>query len=269
MYRILISFLFLASIFGMLPATSQGQVLSDSNGNGSIALVAVGDSVTAGLGDGIPPGVYVDTFSGTEFGEAYAGRLTRYLGVPVKNEGIPGERFLGNGIARFPSEVSNSTFDGAILFEGLNDTLARNSAGEFGRALQRAANVARSLHRSLVVVTLPDPCCNHAGRTPFIDAYNGEIRNVARINDFAFADVARAWDTTCQNKEECELFNLPDGLHPNSLGHDVIAQTIAASILNIDIFSPGGAQALASAIGLAPSDIKVKPDVVSPSGNPS
>lgn len=240
------------------------QVLSDRDGNGTIMMVAIGDSLTAGLGDGIAVGADVPVLQGNEFGEGYPGRLTRFLGVPVENEGIPGEDLSVGGISRFPSELNSSNADAVILFEGLNDSFAKENPPELGRIVQRAVNVAKVLGRNMVLATLPMPCCNHAGRESFIGAYSQEIRNVAAVNSLPVADIEKAWQTTCQNREECELFNLPEGLHPNKLGYDVIAQTIAASVLDIDIFAPDGAAKLAAAIGVPVTDIKVKPAVVTP-----
>ena len=264
LYRTAIRFLFTGFVVACaLSQTANAQVLSDKNGSGTIMVVAIGDSLTAGLGDGIAVGADIPVLQGTEFGEGYPGRLTRLLGVPVENEGIPGEEFSTGGIVRFPTEVISSNADAVILFEGLNDSFSKESPAELGRMVQRAANVSRALNRNLVLVTLPPPCCNHAGRENFIDSYTQQIREVGAVNNLPVADVAKAWDTTCQNREECELFNLPEGLHPNKLGYDVIAQTIAASILDIDIFAADGAAKLAAATGISVTDVKVKPVVVS------
>ena len=246
----------------MVASIAKAQVLSDRDGNGTIMMVAIGDSLTAGLGDGIAVGADIPSLQGSEFGEGYPGRLTRLLGVPVENEGIPGEELAIGGIARFPTELNSAKADAVILFEGLNDSFLKENPPELGRIVQRAVNVARSSGRNMVLVTLPPPCCNHAGRDAFISSYSQEIRNVAAVNHLPLADLAKAWQTTCQNREECELFNLPEGLHPNKLGYDVIAQTIAASILEIDIFAADGAAKLAAATGIPVGDIKVKPETV-------
>lgn len=263
-YSLLIIMAFVPHAHSQGMTTQTSSLLSDLNGNGIISIVAIGDSLTSGLGDIFLPGADVPELFGTEFGEGYPGRLSRYLGVPVENEGIPGEELLLGGVARFPSELNTSQADTAILFEGLNDAVFRANPPELGRAVQRAVNVARASNRNIVLVTLPPPCCNRAGRESFVFAYSQEMRNVAAANSVALADVAKAWDTSCKDPVECELFNLPEGLHPNKAGYDVIAQTIAASILNIDIFAPDGATLLAAAIGVPVGDIKVKPAAISP-----
>ncbi len=246
-------------IFCQLSADAHAQLLTDNNSDGLISVVAIGDSLTSGLGDTLAAGEYVPVLEGTEFGEGYPGRLVRYLGVSVENEGVPGEHLVYEGADRFPGEVQSSRADLAIFFEGLNDALNRTSSGQLSRSVQRLANVSHVLGRELVLVTSPTPCCSRAGRGIFIDAYNQEIKNVAAVNGLTIADIALAWSTTCQNEEECELFNVPEGLHPNKLGYDVIAQTIAAAILGIDVFAADGAVNLAAAIGVAVEDIKVKP----------
>lgn len=256
---ILITFLSVLANLANAQVYSADAVLSDKNADGIIRLVAIGDSLTAGLGDGIAVGVDMPVLQGNEFGEGYPGRLSRLLGIPVENEGIPGELFSTEGIFRFPSELFSSQADGAILFEGLNDSFNRQNPPEYGRLLQRAVNVAQASGRNIVLATLPLPCCNHAGREAFINGYTQEVRNVAAVNDVPIADIARAWETSCQNKAECELFNLPEGLHPNVRGYDVIAQTLAASILGIDIFAEDGALKLAESLAIPVTEIKVKP----------
>jgi hypothetical protein len=74
------------------------------------------------------------------------------------------------------------------------------------------------------------------------------------------ADIARAFASTCDNLNKCQLLNVPEGLHPNTLGYDVIAQTVLATLYGIDIFSQSGASELAGALGVETSVIKVKPE---------
>jgi lysophospholipase L1-like esterase len=252
---------FVSNSWAQIASTS---ILEDRNADSLVSVVAIGDSLTAGLGDSLPAGIEVLELNGSEYGEGYPGRLSRYLGVPVENEGIAGEFLTSGGADRVPSELQSSQADCAIIFEGLNDAFFRTSSADVGRAFQRIANVGHVFGRTIVLVTSPPPCCTRAGRDVFVEAYNAEIRRVASENNLIVADVARAWATTCQSKEACELFNVPEGLHPNKTGYDVIAQTIAAAILGIDIFAVDGAAKLASTTGLPLESIKVKPSRVMP-----
>jgi hypothetical protein len=54
--------------------------------------------------------------------------------------------------------------------------------------------------------------------------------------------------------------NLPEGLHPNSSGYDVVGEAVVASLLNIDLFAPEGPATLETALSLVPGTIITVPD---------
>ena len=56
------------------------------------------------------------------------------------------------------------------------------------------------------------------------------------------------------------MYNLPDGIHPNTRGYDAIAQTVLATLYGIDIFAAQGAADLEAALGLAAGTVIVRPD---------
>jgi hypothetical protein len=89
------------------------------------------------------------------------------------------------------------------------------------------------------------------------------MRRLAAQNQIPYADLDLAWQTSCNNIAACDLYHLPEGLHPNSRGYDAMAQTVMAALLGIDIFSESGAQELAGALGLPVEAIVVKPIVAS------
>jgi lysophospholipase L1-like esterase len=236
------------------------QELEDLNGDGNISYLAFGDSITAGLGDGYQPGAEIPAFEGARAGPGYPARISQWAHIVSYNAGVPGEELAEGGFKRFPGVVSRSPADLVGILEGANDAIHLLDAGVYRRLMQRLINVAQSLGRRPIVITIPTPCCNHAGQGPFTRSYGGMLRDLALLNSVPIADVEHAWDTTCENREECELFNLPEGLHPNSKGYDVIAQTILATLYGIDIFSPGGAKELEGALGLPAGSVVVKPD---------
>ena len=108
-------------------------------------------------------------------------------------------------------------------------------------------------------MTLPEPCCEHGSLSPFTTSYSISILEIAAANSLRTVDLEQVWKTTCQNPGECELYNLPEGLHPNSLGYDVIAQSVSATLLGIDILAADGAAQLEAALGLEPGTVLVKP----------
>ncbi len=230
-------------------------LLVDSNGDGTIRVLAFGDSLTFGVGDG---GL------GTELGKrGYPGRLSKLLGVPVDNVGVAGEEFSSDGVDRWVGTIAASNADVVILIEGANDAFNGISGLTVRNAFQRAANVGAVLGKKVVLATLPTPCCEHGGQITETSLYSSELSVLSGINELPLIDLKRAWETTCDNLGECQLYNLPEGLHPNATGYNVIAQTIAAKLVGVDIFSPGGASELESALGLPVGTVVVKPDTAS------
>lgn len=240
-----------------------GDLLQDQNGDTVVRVLAFGDSLTAGLGDGIPPGENIPDGSSLQIGRGYPDRLQDYLHLPVQNAGDPGETFTTSGIFRLVPTVLSSNADVVLLFEGANDGWSSVSSVVFKRTVQKAVNVIRALGKTAVLATLPPPCCNHAPFIPYSWGYTQVIRETAAANEVALVDLAKTWATSCQSALACEFYNVPEGLHPNTLGYDAIAQTFAAELLGIDIFAPSGAADLEAALGLPAGSVVVKPEVVS------
>lgn len=255
LFKILFSILFFASQ-AFAQSTS---ILNDVNGDGFVRLLAFGDSVTYGVGDGTRPGEFIESPPITDGTKGYPARIENLAGIIVDNRGFPGEEIGMGGAERFSRLVPNSIADIVILKEGDNDSFRRLDAGAYSRLVQKMINAAHATGKLIVIATLPRPCCDREGRAPFTDSYSQAIRELAFVNDIRFADIDRAWRTTCVNKEACELFNIPDGIHPNTKGYDVLAQTILSSLYGIDIFAPGGSVLLEGALGLPPGSIIVKP----------
>ncbi len=221
------------------------QVLKDFNSDGTVSVLTFGDSITAGVGDSQGLG-------------GYPKRLGNYLGIPVSNRGISSERLITDGQARFPSVMLSSSADIVVILEGANDAIFRESSSDYERALQRVINVATALGKKVVLGAPQRPCCNKGARGPFTDAYAGVVRKLSIINDAPLADFDLAWRTTCKNKNACELYVLPEGLHPNRTGYDVMAQVVSAALLGIDIFAPSGAAELEGALNLPKGSVIVK-----------
>lgn len=243
-------------------ATAQESILTDQNQDGTVNVLSFGDSITYGVGDGEEPGAQIEIAPQTNGLGGYTARIESLYGISVLNRGVPGEEIAKGGVARFPSTVRSSSADVVVVLEGVNDSIFRLEQGEYGRLLQKLINVAIASGKTPVLATLPAPCCNHGGREPFTESYSNEIRQLAVVNDLRVVDLERVWKSTCQNKEECELYNLPEGLHPNTLGYDVMGQAVLAVLLGIDVFAPDGAAQLEGALGLPAGSVIIKPEVV-------
>ncbi len=236
-------------MLGGRAAFGQDLAITDTNGDGVVSSIAFGDSITYGVGD-------ASGLSG------YPTRVSTLLGIPVTNVGDPGEILTVDGVNRFPSVLATSSADAVLILEGVNDAVHRIDSAEVRRTYQRLVNVAQVLGKSPILMTLPKPCCDHGALSPFTESYSAEVKDIAALNGLSYVDLERAWNSTCQNKNECELYNLPEGLHPNATGYDVLGQTIAASMLGINIFGIDGAKDLEDALGLAEGSVIVKPDEV-------
>ena len=250
--------IFIFASYWASAAFAADSALVDTNGDGVVKILAFGDSITYGIGDG---GL------GTVLGpRGYPKRLANLTGVLVTNDGVPGEVLTTNGVDRFVSSVRSAKPDVVVLMEGANDAYNHVDYATFNDAEQRLINAASVLGVKIFIVTLPTPCCDHFAESLATSRYSDLTRVLSGVNEIQYIDLEKAWASTCVNKSACELYNLPEGLHPTAKGYDVIAQTIAAGLLGIDILSAGGAAELEAKLGLTAGTVIVKPVVTPTAG---
>ena len=228
-------------------------LLVDADGDGVVTVLAFGDSITSGVGDEEDLG-------------GYPARLENLLKLNVINAGVPGEVLTEEGVYRYPEVFLRSNPDLVLIMEGANDAREPVDDDIYQRAVQRLINVTVSSGRTPVLMTLPQPCCNHFFLEPATPRYSAVLRALAAMNDVPLVDLEHVWGTTCGNTAECELYNIPEGLHPSSLGYTAIAQAAAARLMGIDIFSPDGAQRLEEQLGLPAGTVIVRPDTMTEGG---
>ena len=210
-------------------------ILRDTNGDGQLEILAFGDSITYGVGDGTQPGEYVATIQGRGSPGGYPLRLSALVGVPVYNAGVPGEELvgsgaIGSGIDRFPNLVVGSSVDVVIIMEGSNDSQHFVTSRTYSTTLQKAINVARSEGKQVVLATLPPQTGNHAQFAGFTYAYSESVRQLVTLNSLSLSDVEQAFLQGCPDLSTCAYLNLPEGLHPNTPGYDAITDTMAAAL---------------------------------------
>ena len=257
MFKAFIIFFLFCSIF----TSSSYAQLSDLNNDGEVRILAFGDSVTFGVGDGTSIGEFSAFPPVTDGSMGYPARVENILGVFVDNEGVPGEEVAMGGAERYVSLVQSSSADYFLIKEGTNDSIRILDRSVYSSIMQSLINVTRAMGREPILLTIPNSCCDRDGRQPITDGYSEEIITLGFINDVAVADVDRAWETTCIDQEECELYNIPDGIHPNTVGYDVMAQTVLSALLGIDIFQQDGAGLLEQALGLETGTVLVQPSL--------
>lgn len=235
--------------------------IQDYTGDGVVNIVAFGDSLTRGVGDFTAPGDDGEELNFPEGEAGYPLRVERLIGVNVFNRGVPGERLSEGGLERFIDLVVSERPDIVVISEGANDARIPLSIGSYFRTIQLMINVARVTGTRPALMTIPPPCCGHDFIRGSVDQYNELLRALANINEIPIADVSRGYRNTC-NLGSCFLLNLPEGLHPNTAGYDVIGEIVSAALLQINLFAPDGPALFAQAAGLDPSSVKTKPDPV-------
>jgi lysophospholipase L1-like esterase len=250
-----------ASFPGALQAESS--LLTDVNGDGTISVTTFGDSITYGVGDGSAPGDFVEDISDSGEPRGYPLRLNSLLKVPVQNSGVPGEEFVVEGVYRLPSVATRATVDTMVVLEGSNDAVMQIPQSAFARAVQTAINITRAAGKQIVFATIPPATGSHASLAPITEAYSARIRELAAINDIPLVDVEALWRSTCPELESCDLYNLPEGLHPNTKGYDALSQMVAAKLFGIDLLSAGGAAQLEGKLGLPAGSVIVQPPAAS------
>lgn len=237
-------------------ALPQDTLLSDRNADGLVRFSAFGDSLVFGVGDGTFPGEFIEEAAIVEGG--FPQRVEALLSIPVDNLGLPGEVFTDGGLQRLVGSSINSLSDAFVILEGTNDALFQTSPTRFARDLQKGVNALRAQEYQVFLATLPPSCCNRTAQRFFERQLNDRIRDVIDANpDIVLVDCERAFDILCPDPESCFLFNDPEGLHPNSVGYQLISELTAAAALGIDAFQPGASLELESALGLEPGSATV------------
>ncbi|MCB0318160.1 MAG: SGNH/GDSL hydrolase family protein [Bdellovibrionales bacterium] len=232
--------------------------LEDVNGDGIVSHVAIGDSLTYGVGDGTSIGDFVEEVPLTDGRSGYTSRVESLTGIDIQNRGIPGERLITEGVYSAPGLINSSSVDGVFIMYGTNDAIFQEDRSDYRRSLQRVINVAKANGKRILLITLPPPCCNHEGVDLFTNSYNSAIQTLSSANEVPIADVAGAWATTCNNRGECELYNLPEGLHPNESGYDVLSQMVVGAMYGVNLLAEGGAAELEAMLELPEGTIIVK-----------
>ncbi len=236
-------------------------LITDVNGDGTIEILAFGDSLTRGVGDFVEAGedVQRETLTPPEQEAGYPLRVEGYLRVGVTNAGVPGEDVVTRGAQRFAQLMVNSRPDIVIIGGGANDAIRQKAPGAVYNALQSMVNIAFATGAVPLVINIAPPCCQHAGYANLIREYNYEISRLALINSVGFADIAQAFSNTSNGSAECELLNLPEGLHPNIEGYDVTGELITGRLLGIDLLTVGGAAQFETALNLPAGSVRTVP----------
>jgi lysophospholipase L1-like esterase len=235
-WNLILSLIFLSIVSRSDRSFAQGAPLSDRNNDGQIEVIAFGDSITYGVGDGTEPGQYVSQIGEVGDPRGYPLRLSSLLGVSVLNAGIPGETVIGipgdrvPGVVRFPEVVVGGTADLVVIFEGINDARYDISATELEAGYQKMINVARADNKNVTIATLLPTTVERGILAPTAALYSQTIRGLGAMNGILVIDLEQDFLRDCPDLSTCPYYNLPEGLHPNTVGYDAITTMIATAL---------------------------------------
>jgi acyl-CoA thioesterase-1 len=205
----------------------------DIGGNDPNAVVAFGDSISAG--------------EGSSNGLGYRGLLKNLFAadgraeIRVIDEGLPGA-FSDSGVRHIGTVLQQHRPAVLVLLLGSNDELTGEPqhaffgfAGTTSGNLRQIVTAARANNTLVVLSTIP-PVCTEGRRA--------QRENIALMNEKILALAAElqaqdngifladAWDAflTTGPPDGCGLINLDRGNHPNDAGYAVLAQTYYDSL---------------------------------------
>ncbi len=178
-----------------------------------IKLVALGDSITAGLG--------------VKLEEAYPARLqglltAKGLDVEIANAGVSGDT-AADGLDRLEWSVPDGT-DGVILALGANDMLRGLDPGQTSATLEKTISALDARHIQILLVGM------QAG-TNYGDAYRSAFNKT--FPDLAAKHGIGLYPFLLQDVALNPALNQGDGIHPNQKGAARIADLMLPSVLKL------------------------------------
>ena len=200
----------------------QQSTLEDVNHDGKIVILAFGDSITRGVGDGPRPG---DTPPGSG---GYPLRLQTLLGVTVINDGHSGERTI-EGLPRLQRDVKDTHPDYAILVEGTNDLLVGDDRHRAVENMRSMIDAVRAAGAVPLLGTIPPLCCDverSRPQTAALGSYDEDLRTLAASSGVDLIDFYSAFTggPVAAYDPDRGLIHAPEGVHPTAAGYDVMAE---------------------------------------------
>ncbi len=186
---------------------SGGGDLGDIGDNNPDLYVALGDSTTDGGNGG---------------GDPYPPRLAALIGKPVNNYAVQNES-TGAAAGRVGGILASDKPGACCFMLGAVDLI--NSYGQ-----QNAINNLRSIIQQCkanktvpVIATLTPMLYSHSLWDGGVKALNVSIRELASAEGARLVDLEKKFGTG-------EAYILPDGLHPNEAGNQLMAEAFADAL---------------------------------------
>jgi acyl-CoA thioesterase-1 len=179
----------------------------DFGPNDANVAVALGDSITAGVGIG--------------GAAAYPAQLSARTGMTVINMGVGGQTSAG-GLSRVGGALARKPGFLLILF-GSNDIIKGTDLGATKENLRGMLRAARANQTIPIIGTVPNGFASHAFMQPGVTALNSMIGSLAREEGVRVAAVAGAIGNNAGLLQS-------DGLHPTVAGSGKIAGAFAREL---------------------------------------
>jgi lysophospholipase L1-like esterase len=189
---------------------------SDDSAKGSVTIANSRKDIFVAMGDSITIGFPLDNYN-----DSYVARLSRMWGKTAVNEGVDATT-SSYGTAIIGPILSEHNPRYLTIYYGSNDV-------GFVDNDQIISNLRYIIRRAKengtipVVATLGPDFGKWAFRKPSIIELNWKIRQMAAEEGIRCADVATALDWN-------SAYIGADGMHPNSTGHQIIANTFYSAL---------------------------------------
>lgn len=190
-------------------------------------VVIFGDSITWGASDH-EKGGWVSRLN-LEY-------LNKFDDCQVYNLGISGDTSK-NVLDRFSSEIAARTPEVIIVAIGINDAclfkgVPQVSLSDFLINIKKIIEFARSVDAELGIIGLTrvyeektnpvDYDDDYSWENDIIDTYDQKLRELCGKESISYCDVSKVLNDS----------NLPDGVHPNDVGHEKLFKIIEEFITN-------------------------------------
>jgi lysophospholipase L1-like esterase len=199
---------------------------TDFGDNDPSIVVALGDSITFGIFD-----TGVDSCN--ESFRSTAGFCPRLAGLADKtviNQGVCGEQSSG-GLARIDDVLATYKPAVVLIDYSPNDIFAGSEAAISN--LREMISRARANKTVPILGTLVPAVGEHEGWEPFIETLNPKILALCKEEDVECADHHKAFVNDSAYKEMPYALLSADGLHPNSAGYELMAETWRERLMRV------------------------------------
>jgi lysophospholipase L1-like esterase len=181
-----------------------GLTNKDPGNNDVNVVVAFGDSITQGSECPCSP---------------YPARLPAMIGKTVVNTGIAGSTAADN-VSRTQSAIDKYHPGFMLILYGVNDVIHGHGLDTITSALDQMVSICLDNHVVPVLATYPHPITGHRIFGPRTASLNALIRDLASSRGVKCVDLESEFN---MNPE----WYMPDGLHPNDPGTQVMALAFA------------------------------------------